>query len=287
LVVQDGGGLNPVPDTFNDFYLLFARFPEILNMELNDIRRKLHVLETFGIEDLRIILLKDPRILRRPSHHIRWLLEVFDDFFIDDFSQIIELSPHFMACTSKREMLKRLAFIHREILEPYKDYNRRHEIDAEKWYRNMQCDLKHLHRGAGFVIKHGETIQWKPEMRRELVDGVYMDDKDKDELAQFIMKHPDLIGNANVNRMKETLWMLKKLGIKKKRLNDLLYEYPQLLTVSPHALTECVNNIKLNGVRDYRQYIIDNVHDVLTYVSPVDSIVDQEQKQKTQQIQTS
>ena len=39
-VLGAGNGLNPQPDTFNDCYLLFARFPEILSTEIDDIRRK-------------------------------------------------------------------------------------------------------------------------------------------------------------------------------------------------------------------------------------------------------
>ena len=269
---EGGSGLNPLPDAFNDFYLLFARFPEILSMELSDIRRKLHVLEQFQIDDIRILLLKDPRILRRPSHHIRWLLEVFDDYFVDDFAQIIELSPYFLASTSKKEMLNRLVFVHEQILEPHKHFNE--PIDEQKWFRNIQNPPKHLDKNSKFIVKNGRTLQINEKVEKEMVNGrVYLDDNDKEKLSEFIVKHPDFIGNANVNRMNQMLSLLKRLGIKQKRLNDLLYEYPQILTVSPESLHECVHEIKRNGIRDYRQYIVDNIHDVLTYAAPCDPIV--------------
>jgi len=276
LVVQEGSGLNPQPDMFNDFYLLFARFPEILSMEIGDIRRKLHVLDSFQIDDIRILLLKDPRILRRPSHHIRWLLEVFDDYFIDDFSQIIELSPHFLASTSKKEMLRRLIFIHSEILEPWKGYNATHiegGMGATSWYRNMQVEQKHLDKASQYILKNGRAIQRTEKIEKEMINGVYLDDLDKEQISEFITKHPDFVGNSNVVRMTEMKRLLRRLGIKNKRLADLLYEYPQILNVSPKALHECVDQIKRSGVRDYRQYVIDNIHDVLTYASPVDLVV--------------
>jgi len=285
-VSATGNGLNPLPDSFNDFYLLFARFPEILSMELSDIRRKLHVLEQFQIDDIRILLLKDPRILRRPSHHIRWLLEVFDDYFVDDFTQIIELSPYFLASTSKKEMLNRLIFIHEQILAPYKNYNE--EIDAKQWYRNIQIEQKHLHKNSKFIVKNGRTLQMDEKMEKEMVNGrVFLDDADKEKLSEFVIKHPDFIGNANVNRMNEMMSLLKRLGIKHKRLNDLLYEYPQILTVSPQSFHECVDQIKRNGIRDYRQYIVDNIHDVLTYATPCDPIViaDDERIDKQEPVQ--
>eukprot|EP01084_Bolivina_argentea_P290815 499666_1 len=285
VVIHTASGLNPVPDTFNDFYLLFARFPEILSMEVNDIRRKLHVLEQFQIDDIRILLLRDPRILRRPSHHIRWLLEIFDDYFIDDFSSIIELSPHFMACTSKKEMIKRLCFIHKEILQPYREYNE--EIDGRKWYRNMQVELKHLNKNSEFIVKNGVAVQKDKNLENEMINGLYLDDNDKENLAEFVLKHPDFIGNANVNRMYEIKRLLGRLGIKNKRLNSLLYEYPQILTISVESLHECVDQIKINGIRDYRQYIIDNIHDVLTYCAPIDTIViNDDQEVNAQQIQS-
>jgi len=286
VVMESGSGLNPQPDTFNDFYLLFARFPEILSMEIGDIRRKLHVLDSFQIDDIRILMLKDPRILRRPSHHIRWLLEVFDDYFIDDFSQIIELCPHFLASTSKKEMLRRLVFIHSEILEPWKEYNV-HSLDANAWYRNMQIEVKHLEKDSKFIIKNGKTIQKTEQIEKEMINGVYLDDLDKEAISEFISKHPDFIGNSNVNRMTEMKRLLRRLGIKNKRLADLIYEYPQILNVSPKALHECVDQIKRSGIRNYRQYIMDNIHDVLTYASPADQIVIHPLDEEPQQIQSS
>ena len=245
-------------------------------MEIGDIRRKLHVLDSFQIDDIRILMLKDPRILRRPSHHIRWLLEVFDDYFIDDFSQIIELSPHFLASTSKKEMLRRLVFIHSEILEPWKEHNATKHVGgmgATSWYRNMQTELKHLDKASQFIIKHGKTIQRTEQIEKDMVNGVYLDDVDKEQISEFISKHPDFVGNSNVKRMTEMKRLLRRLGIKNKKLADLIYEYPQILNVSPKALHECIDQIKRSGIRDYRQYVIDNIHDVLTYSSPVDLVV--------------
>merc|ERR1712154_114426 len=168
---------------------------------------------------------------------------------------------------------------------PHKEYN--NENDGDSWYRNMQIELKHLNKDSKFIIKNGVTIQRDENIEKEMINGIYLDDTDKGKLSDFIIKHPDFIGNANVNRMNQIKCLLKKLGIKNKKLNDLLYEYPQILTLSPQALHECVYEIKKEGIRDYRQYIIDNIHDVLTYSSPIDQIVINDEYNQSQQIQSS
>ncbi|ETO14343.1 hypothetical protein RFI_23027 [Reticulomyxa filosa] len=109
--LQKTSGLSPTPDKFNDFFLLFVRFPEILTMELNDIRRKIHQLETFQIADMRTLILRDPRVLRRPAHHVRHLLETLDNYSVTNFQQIVDAAPHFLASTSTKELLRRLKFI--------------------------------------------------------------------------------------------------------------------------------------------------------------------------------
>ena len=177
-------------------------------------------------------------------------------------------------------------FIHKEILEPWKDYNIK-ELDANSWYRNMQIELKHLEKDSKFIIKHGKTIQKTEQIEKEMINGVYLDDIDKEQISEFIGKHPDFIGNSNVNRMTEMKRLLRRLGIKNKKLADLVYEYPQILNVSPKALHECVDQIKRSGIRDYRQYVIDNIHDVLTYSSPVDQIVIHAVEEEPQQLQSS
>merc|ERR1712176_697226 len=89
--------------------------------------------------------------------------------------------------------------------------------------KGLRKEQKHLSKDSTFIVKNGAVLERTEAMEKEMVNGVHLDDADKERLSDFVLKHSDLVGNANVNRMREIKWLLRRLGIKGKRLADLLY----------------------------------------------------------------
>ena len=250
--------LNPVPDKFNDFYLLFSRYPEILTMELNDLRRKISTLNEFDINDIRTILIKDPRILRRPSHHIRLMLELLDDYYVDNYEEIVEFSPYFLSSTSKNELKKRINFIYENIIKKGKALSDKRNKVIHKQFRNKLLDIT---RSSSFYIDNGKVIQ-------DGTDGSEHSEQTKKEISSFISKYPGIIGNSSSLRMNLIKQLLKKhVGLNNTELTDILTEYPQIITLDPEYFKIYLFELKKNGISiyDIKSVMMSKIHDILQY----------------------
>jgi hypothetical protein len=239
-------------------------------MELNDIRRKIHVLESFEISDVREVILRDPRILRRPAHHIRKVMEILDDWYVTNTEEIITNCPHFLASTSKMELCRRLKWIDNNVTAP------RREIPNDTY----RFRLGHVDKRARFSRSNSNVHEPKPEnwsfiessgdresIRKSRVKNEWHDvvtDARKRAVADFLEAHPSMIGHATAAQMNTILVKLRsQLRIRDEELGKLLEEYPEILIVSPLSFDDAMRSWKRNGIRNLKKHLLSNPTELL------------------------
>ncbi|ETO14342.1 hypothetical protein RFI_23026 [Reticulomyxa filosa] len=132
------------------------------------------------------------------------------------------------------------------------------------WNKNSKKPI----RNYSFVEVSGEESTYSlKDIEHEEHEIVSAERKEK--IADFISNHPESIGNANQSQQKHVLVILRRdLRIQGQELNQLINDYPQLLTISPRQFVLALDNWKRQGIRDLKSHLLERVTDLLLYCGP-------------------